>query len=122
MKKKTDMDALIILKEHLDKILSGKKTWEMRGGRCLKRGKIALIESKSGTVVGTAELVDCIGPLSVAEFNKNLRKSQGSRLRSKEDFYYETTYAWVLKNAKRFRTPIKYKHKMGVIIWHKVRI
>ncbi|QDK47378.1 hypothetical protein DOM22_05390 [Bdellovibrio sp. ZAP7] len=116
------MDALIILKEPLDKILSGKKTWEIRGKRCHKRGKIALIESKSGTIVGTAELVDCVGPLTVAEFNKNAKKAGASPLKSKSDFYYEATYAWVLKNAKRFKKPIKYKHKRGVVIWHPVDI
>jgi hypothetical protein len=122
MNLKKEMDALIILKDPLDLILAGKKTWEIRGKCCHKRGKIALIESKSGTVVGTAELIDCIGPLSVAEFNRNLRQSQCSPLRSSADFYYDTTYAWVLRNAKRFREPIRYKHKMGVIVWHKVKI
>lgn len=120
--KKIPMDALIIMKRPLDLILAGKKTWEIRGSRCHKRGKIALIESGSGTIVGTAELVDCIGPLSVADFNRNLRKSQAGYVRSKGEFYYENTYAWVLKNAKRFKSPIKYRHKPGVIIWHKVRI
>lgn len=117
------LDALIILKEPLDKILSGNKTWEIRGKRCHKRGKIALIQSKSGTVVGTAELIDCIGPLSVAEFNKNLKKIGGREpLRSRADFYYETTYAWVLQNAKRFKRPIPYRHKAGAVVWHPVTI
>ena len=116
------LDALIILKVHLDKILSGKKTWELRGSKCHKRGKIALIESKSGTVVGSATLIDCIGPLSVAEFNRNIKKSKVNKIKSKKDSFYKNTYAWVLKDAKRFKTPIKYKHKLGCVIWHKVNI
>lgn len=46
------MDALIIKKQFLDKIFSGKKTWELRGSRTHKRGRIALIESGSGPCYG----------------------------------------------------------------------
>ena len=41
------MDALIIRQPWLGLILSGKKTWEIRGSRTNKRGPIALIESGS---------------------------------------------------------------------------
>ena len=118
-----DVSGLIILKEPLDLILSGEKTWELRGKVCHKRGLIGLIESKSGTVVGTTELVDCVGPLSVADINKNLKKLGVSKnLKSLDQLRYETPYAWVLQNAKRFKKPIPYKHKSGVVVWHPVTI
>jgi hypothetical protein len=120
--KEMKLDGLIIHKEYLDKILSGKKTWEMRGSRCLKRGKIALIESGSGTVVGTAEVINCIGPLSLAHYNAGRNRHQGDKLNSLSDQRYKTPYAWVLKSAKRLREPVKYKHKTGVIIWHPVKL
>lgn len=116
------MDALIIKKRPLELILDGKKTWELRGSACRKRGKIALIESKSGLVVGTAEIVDCRGPLTLKEFNQNLDKSQASPVKSSNDFYYKRTHAWVLKNVQRFKKPIPYKHKQGCVIWHPVEI
>jgi hypothetical protein len=117
------LDALIILKPYLDKILSGKKTWEIRGSKCHKRGKIALIESGSGTIVGTATLVDCKGPLTASEWNKNIRKIQSEKIRSINEIRYgKRTHAWVLKDAKRFKKPIKYKHKAGVVIWHPVKL
>jgi len=114
------LDALIIMKDPMDEILSGKKTWEIRSRNCHKRGLIALIESKSGTIVGTAEIVDSIGPLSIAEYNRNLDKSRDIKRRrdTKDDNYY----AWVLKNAKRFKEPVKYKHKNGIITWHPVNV
>jgi hypothetical protein len=31
--------------------------------------------------------------------------------------YYKKPNGWVLSNAKRLETPIKYKHPMGAIIW-----
>jgi hypothetical protein len=98
------MDALIIMKEPLDLILFGEKIWEIRGSACSKRGKITLIESKSGTVVGVAELVGCVGPLSVTEWNKNLQKSQCSRITSMDECRYgDRAHAWVLRNARRHR-------------------
>lgn len=117
------LDGLIIRKPALDLILSGRKTWELRGSRCHKRGIIALIQSKSGTVVGTAELVDSIGPLSVSEFNRNLGKiGSTEKLKSADEFYYKKTFAWILKDAKRLHKPIPYQHRQGAVIWHPVEI
>ncbi|MGZ3698371.1 MAG: ASCH domain-containing protein [Bdellovibrionota bacterium] len=118
-----ELDALIIKKEPLDKILAGLKTWELRGRRCKKRGLIALIESGSGTIVGTAELIECEGPLTHDRINENIKRLQVSRrLRPDEELPYETPYAWVLKNARRFKKPIPYNHKPGVVIWHPVEV
>ena len=54
------MKALLIKTPWIDKILDGKKTWEIRGSATKIRGRIALVQSGSGTVVGICELVDCI--------------------------------------------------------------
>ena len=109
------MDCLIIKKKWLDLILSGKKTLEIRGSRIHKRGKIGLIESGSGEIKGTCELVDCIGPLSKNDFKKNQNKHQ-SKLSN-----YKTTYAWVLTKPKRFSKPKKYKHPQGAVMWVKLK-
>ncbi len=78
------MDCLIIKEPYTDLILSGVKTWEIRGSRTHKRGKIGLIKSGSGTIIGEADLVDCIGPLSLQEFLNNKDKHQSN---SKELMY-----------------------------------
>lgn len=117
------MDGLIILKEYLDKILTGKKTWEIRGSKCHKRGLIALIESGTGMVVGTAELVDCVGPLTAEEWNKNVRKIANQPIRSMREVRYGSrTHAWVLKNARRLKKSVKYRHKQGAVVWHPVDV
>ena len=54
------MNGLIIKPEWIDKILSGKKTWEIRGNKTKIRGKIALIQSGTSEIYGTCELVDVI--------------------------------------------------------------
>ena len=54
------MKGLIIKKHWLELIFQGKKIWEIRGSKTNIRGKIELIESGSGKVVGECCLVDCI--------------------------------------------------------------
>lgn len=51
--------GLIIKKVWLDKILDEGKVWEMRTTKTKVRGKILLIESGSGTIVGEAQLMYC---------------------------------------------------------------
>ncbi len=110
------MDCLIIKSPYIDLILSGVKTWEIRGSRTHKRGKIGLIKSGSGTIIGEVELVDCVGPLSLQEFLNNKNKHQSSS----KTLMYKKTYAWVIKNPKKFDVAKKYKHPMGAVIWVKV--
>jgi hypothetical protein len=57
------LDGLLIRVPWIDKILDGAKTWEIRGSHTSKEGRIGLIESGSGTVVGVAELVGVVGPV-----------------------------------------------------------
>jgi len=108
--------ALIIKKAPLDKILAGTKTWEMRGSRTNIRETIGLIESGSGTVVGLCDLMDCRGPLTAAEFRQNARKA-GMAPAAATLGGYAKTYAWVLANARRLKTPVPYNHPSGAIIW-----
>ena len=113
------MRGLIIRSEPIREILAGRKIWEFRSKRTHVRGTIGLIEKGSGTVVGLCELVDCIGPLSLAELRRNRDKHDIplSELRTWGD-NKETLYAWVLRRARRFTKPARYQHKSGVITWH----
>lgn len=108
--------ALLVLQEPLDKILAGTKTWEIRGKATARRGRIALVQSKSGHVVGTCELVDVVGPLTLAELRKNARRT-GFR---PDELPYSTTHAWVLRNARRLAEPVPYRHPPGAVIWVKL--
>src|ERR1700687_4548450 len=105
--------GLLILKEPLGKILAGTKTWEIRGKATARRGPIALIESKSGRVVGTCEVVDVVGPLTLAELRRNAKRT-GFR---PSQLPYPMTYAWVVRDARRLRKPVPYRHPPGAVIW-----
>jgi hypothetical protein len=105
--------GLVVMKDPLDKILAGTKTWEIRGKSTAIRGPIALIESGSGQVVGTCELVDVVGPLSLAELQKNSRRA-GFR---PSQLWYDTTHAWVVRDARRLSKAVPYRHPVGAVIW-----
>jgi len=109
------MNGLIIKEPWIDLILKGIKAWEIRGSNTTIRGTIALIKSGTGCIFGTAELIDT------------------KRLMAKEFILYEKehcvkncelpylkTYAWILKNPKKFDSPIPYTHPKGAVIWVKL--
>lgn len=107
------MKALIIKKPWIDYILEGKKTWEIRGSNTNIRGQIELIQSGSGLVVGSCEIIDC-KELTLDDYKNNTDKHN---IKNVEALPYKKTYAWVMLNAKRYETAKKYKHPNGAIIW-----
>jgi len=92
--------GLVILPEPLRKILDGWKTWEIRSSATKIRGPIALIESGSGSVVGTCELIDSVGPLTRAQCLANARRAGNFTP-------HAGSHAWVLRNARRLRIPVQ---------------
>lgn len=111
------MEGLIVKDKWADLILSGQKTWEIRGSRTHKRGTIGIIKSGSGKVFGTVELIDCI-PCTVGRFmaykEKHCIKEQ------KMAFHYNQAWAWVVKNPVIFSEPVPYSHPQGAVIWVKL--
>jgi len=111
--------ALLVRSPFVERILAGRKTWEIRGSKTNVREKIGLIRSGSGRIVGTCEIIGVIGPLSLAELRRNAHKI-GARADEITKRPYATTYAWVIKNAKPLRRPISYRHPSGAIRWVKL--
>lgn len=127
------MDGLIIRQPWIGQILNGSKTWEIRGSNTNKRGRIALIQSRSGPkdnnsgkIIGTCDLVDVKGPLNVEQLTspENVKKQYFTEMQRqllvKNGSPYKKTYAYVLKNPKAFSNPIPYKHPCGAVIWVKL--
>ena len=113
------MRALLIRHPWIDMILDGQKTWEIRGARTSIRGKIGLIASRSGTVIGLCDLVDCIGPLTAEQFVKNAKRA-GMRPSEATLGYYRQTYGWVLEKPRLLKQPVPYQHPSGAVIWVKL--
>ena len=113
------MRALLLRHPHIDNILDGKKTWEIRGPKTLVRATIGLIASGSGTVVGVCDLADCIGPLTPEQYRKNAKKA-GMRPSEAKLGWYRQTYAWVVEKPRMLKHPVPYEHLPGAIIWVKL--
>ena len=116
---KSEMRALIIRSPHIEKILDGEKTWEIRGARTNIREQVGLIRSGSGTVIGVCDVVDCIPILTDEQFRRNARKA-GSKSSEVGLGYYKNTFAWVLANPQYLKAPVPYKPRTGAIIWVKL--
>jgi hypothetical protein len=112
------LSAVPIRTPYVDWILDGKKTWEIRSRSTNIRGRVALIRSKSLTVVGTCEIVDVVGPLSEEDVRRHARRKMNL---SPDDAYgAEGCYAWVLEDVRRLKTPVPYKHPSGAVTWVKL--
>lgn len=107
--------GLLIRAPFIDWILDGLKVWEMRTKRTERRGRIGLIRSKSGMVVGEANLIDVRGPLTHRELIHNAEKMNLERwdIAAPE----VPTFAWVLDGARRYAPPIPYTHRSGAVVW-----
>lgn len=114
------MRRLIIRDPWIDLILSGKKTWEIRGSKTKVRGEIALIRSGSGMVYGTCKLVNVIGPISLRQMRMQFERHRVPLENLKGGLPYKNTYAWVMEDARRLKDPIPYKHPQGAVIWVKL--
>ncbi len=108
--------GLLIRFPWVDHILAGRKRWELRSRSTSQRGPIALIQSGTGLVVGTADLTEVIGPLGPGVFKGAIQTGDvvGTEF---QDIHYPAAYAWVLSNARRLPSPVPYQHPQGAVIW-----
>ena len=112
-----EIKGLIIDTPHIDNILSGKKTWEMRSTQTKQRGPVALIRKGSGKVIGIAELIDSVGPFSTEQMLQNQSKHLISTERLADPKVSKWNNAWVMRGAKLFKEPVPYQHPNGAVIW-----
>ncbi len=110
------MKALIIKKVWLDKIFDEGKTWEMRSTRTKVRGKVGLIESGSGLIIGEAILIGC----SYFPIKPNNKYYDRHKVKNVE-LLKKWKYPWILSDAKRYDTPVKYKHPQGAVVWVNIK-
>lgn len=105
--------GLIIREPWCSKILNKEKTWEIRGSRTEKRGRIHIIKSGSGLIVGECTLTDCIQTPAEQFFNQEDKHC----IPTGTPIPYRKIYAWILEDAVRYKYPISYKHPQGAVIW-----
>jgi hypothetical protein len=94
-------------------ILGGLKPWEIRASDTKVRGQICLIESGSGEIKGTVNLVDVknLTQWDLLEYHEK------HRVYDLDEVPYCQPRAWVFADAYRLPNPIPYKHPQGAVIW-----
>jgi hypothetical protein len=107
--------ALVVKGEWLERIFDNGKVWEMRSTSTSIRGRIGLIESGSGLVVGEVSIIDVLGPMPNDHLLYHTDKHQ-----IQINDVGTWRYAWVLKNPIRYGKPIRYKHPRGAVVWVKL--
>ena len=93
-----------MIREYLDEILDGKKTYDARSYDTNKRGTIALIDTRKSAIIG---LIDLVGThkISAEEYCKwHAAGKWESLVFQAEDKDY---YAYDFENPRRLVTPIK---------------
>ncbi len=113
------MNGLVIKSPWIERILQTPRTWVIRGTRTNARGRVALIKGRAGQVVGTCEILDCIGPMTLDEVRAEADKQQVpvEVLMSAAGM---KTFAWALSDVKALAEPIAYNHAGGSAVWVKL--
>jgi len=109
--------ALIIDQPWIDLILSGRKTWEMRGTGTSHRGPFGLIRKGSGQVVGVARLTGCGTALSVPEMVASIDRHHIPEHTIRSGFVSKWTTPWHLADARPLLNPVPYRHPSGAVTW-----
>jgi len=113
-----NIDRLLLVRDPwATLILSGKKSWEVRGETVSYRGTIAIAKSgqKPSMIYGLVDVKDCIGPLSKRELADGFEYHQD--IEDTQKLPYSSTYAWVLENPRFLKKPVPYTHKNGWVKW-----
>ena len=100
------MFGLTMIKDYLNEILDGSKTFDARSYPTNKRGKIALIDSRSMKIYGTIELVGC-RKISAEEYCAWHQTGKFQNYEFKAEDNNKTFYAYDFKNPQRLAKPIK---------------
>ncbi len=112
------MNGLVIKSPSIERILQASRIWAVRGTRTRASGRIALVK-RSGQIVGTCSVMDCIGPMTPEELRADaapqqvpvemLMSSPGAK-----------AFAWVLSDVKALAEPIPYTPATGAMMWVKL--
>lgn len=105
-----------MLREYLDEILDGKKTYDARCYDTNKRGTIALVDTKKSAVIG---LIDLVGThkISAEEYCKWHATGKWEGMIFQVEDNNKEYYAYDFKNPRRLSSPIKIVKNGRVWTW-----
>ncbi|ALL13188.1 hypothetical protein [Caulobacter henricii] len=116
--------GLMIREPWISQILMKRKLWELRGTATKIRGRLALIRSGSGLILGECKLDDCLGPIgfetlietgALSAIEREEIEHGGRAPYVKADGVTSKTFAWVVSSPILYPRPIAYNHPSGAI-------
>ena len=108
---------LVVKNPWLDLILSGTKSWEIRGSQTKQRGKIHLaLSGAGGLIVGQCHIEDSF-PIDKGELVNHVAKHC---IQDPESITYTRPHVWVMAKARRYEKPFVYDHPHGAVKWVKL--
>ncbi|ASJ13566.1 ASCH domain-containing protein [Thermococcus thioreducens] len=110
--------GLIVREPFATLIAEGKKVWEIRKSRTNVRGRVLIISG--GKAVGSAELVDVLGPFTPEELGQHADKHLADVDFLRQYSGGKPLYAWVFRNAEKFKIPRKVRISRGAQVWANV--
>jgi predicted nucleotidyltransferase len=111
------MKALIIRDPWIGLILAGRKTWELRTSATKVRGRIGLIRKGTGLIMGVADLVDSLPPLSADALATSRDQHAVPPEMDSVALAAGWLHPWVLHNAQPLEGPVPAGQKSGQVIW-----
>lgn len=113
------MDGLIIKKEWLDLIISGKKTFEIRGSDTHKINEtIYLLESGSHRIRAICKIKSST-LMTYDRWDKYKKNACLDMTFIGLNKWYHTAYAWEIADVEPIEDIWYYRHPKGAVIWVK---
>lgn len=100
------MYGLVMLREYLDEILDGLKTYDTRSYDTNKRGTIALVDTRKSAIIGFVDLVGT-HPISARGYCDWHATGKWAGMILQVEDMSRTYYAYDFKNPRRLNNPIK---------------
>lgn len=111
--------ALFVREPFAERIISGRKTWEIRTRSTRRRGRIAIMSQRG--LIGTVELCDVLGPLSAGDLVGHVSRHRAP-LRLLDAYAAgRDLYAWVLREPVRLDPPIALHRGRGPVVWFRLK-
>ena len=110
--------ALVVGAPFARLICEGVKTWEMRSAETHVRGRVGIIQTGTGLIIGEATLVDCLEPVKTMT---QAKATQDKHRVEDLSLLRKWSVPWLLKDAELYDEPIPYDHPRGAVVWVKLK-
>jgi hypothetical protein len=110
--------ALFVREPFAERIISGRKTWEIRTRPTHRRGRIAIMSQRG--LLGTVEIYDVAGPLTAADLVRHIGKHRAPLRLLHAYAAGRALYAWVLREPARLDPPLVLRHGRGPVVWFRL--